>query len=92
MQDGNLREALRPMRGTSLARACVMGQTRGAIAAALAGGLAFGAGAAAGAILAGASGGGAAGPFTVPFAACALLRLGAVELSRRLPEPPRAVP
>ncbi len=51
------------------------------------GGLAFGAGAAAGAVLAGAAPALAvAGPFTVPFAACAVLRVGAVALSRRLPD------
>lgn len=54
---------------------------------AVAGGLAFGAGAAAGAALSGAAPGVAlAGPLTVPFAACAALRLVAVGLSRRLPD------
>ncbi|HEX9051444.1 MAG TPA: hypothetical protein VF841_13010 [Anaeromyxobacter sp.] len=54
---------------------------------AVSGGLAFGAGAAAGAALAGAAPALAiAGPLTVPFAACAALRAGAVALSRRLPD------
>jgi MFS family permease len=58
---------------------------------AVAGGLAFAGGAAAGAALSGALPESAiAGPLTVPFAACAALRIAAVGLSVRIPVAPEA--